>query len=198
MLSTNSVRLYYRRPDGAHDARLEPALFTNTHTITILFILCACFPSWCPTYSLMFASRIRWCWIYTLSSLSCWSKKTRLMPSKSDIVANKVPLWSVYRAPSYDPYFTPWARLGSELAYLAMLCQYALPGTDLHTGQASSEINDMLKWANFVENGASTMRSSSYDGAWYAEHNFITRGQYHRCCWNDASFLSFAITFDKF
>ena len=39
---------------------------------------------------------------------------------------------------------------------------------------ARSGINNMIRWTNIIETGASNMELGAYDGAWYAENNGIT------------------------
>ena len=44
----------------------------------------------------------------------------------------------------------------------------------VHAVYANSGINNMLKWANIIETGASNVEFGSYDDAWYTEYSGTT------------------------
>ena len=44
----------------------------------------------------------------------------------------------------------------------------------LQAVHTSSRINNMLKWANIIEPGASNLELDSFDDAWYTEYKGTT------------------------
>ena len=87
----------------------------------------------------------------------------------SAILTKVVPLCLIYASLSDNPNFILLSYILSKLVYSSMV--FAL---ELAYRQASTKMNNISNWANFVENGTAKVKIHSFDDAMYMEHNGST------------------------
>ncbi len=95
------------------------------------------------------------------------------------MLAQIAPLYSVYKAPSYQPDFILLALVSIKLAYQSMLFILELA---YNAGSADQLKNKHVQLSRVWKKKNDTIRveSDSYDGAWYAENistAFVTKTQ---------------------